>query len=166
MWRFIHRALVHEILFGQRRKYLLSALKEELDDRRVYYRDSGRIDETCVDIKKHPGGLREMEIAAAYHKVLDRLLEPVNLAFFAMMWARGRRPEQFKELRDHYIYLKRLRHLNFVLVASDDELRPETAEVLAPHAGAATGSALMAETRERMERSARIVSVLMEDEAG
>ena len=87
-----------------------------------------------------------------------------RMAFFAMAWARSRKPDHFKELRDHYMFLKRLRHVNHVLVSSDDDIGPDTAAVLAPHTEAKDGPALLSETQERMKNAAEIVSDLMEEE--
>jgi hypothetical protein len=164
----LRKTLVDGILFHERREYLLGALAHELSDRRAYFSGKDHPQRAGINVKEHPGGLREMELALLYHKVAKRLHLPVNLDLFERIAAledllpdeRGHGAD-LRALREHFGFLKRLRHLNRVLVAVDDTLRPDTAELLAPHAGCRSGAALIVETWERMRDAQGIVTRLV-----
>jgi|GEM_PF-4165263 len=155
----IRRHLIRDIVFHERRDYLLAALQAELTDRRAHYAAGGDGEGGQVNVKEHPGGLREIELALLYTKVLHRLDWPVRLDLFERLAGHdGAHAQAFRELHGHFVYLKRLRHLNRVLIATSDTIEPQTAPQLARWAPATSGDALLAETRERMQRAVELVS--------
>ena len=156
----IRRHLIHDILFTLRRDYLLNALRGELASRREHYAATPEPD--ALNVKEHPGGLREIELALLYSKVLHRLDWPVRLDLFERLAGHdARHAATFHELHGHFVFLKRLRHLNRVLVATSDVLQPQTADHLARWAPAASGDALLAEARDRMRRAGDLVSLVV-----
>ena len=116
----------------------------------------------ALNVKEHPGGLREIELALLYSKVLHRLDWPVRLDLFERLAGHdARHAATFHELHGHFVFLKRLRHLNRVLVATSDVLQPQTADHLARWAPAPSGEALLAEARDRMQRAGELVAGVM-----
>jgi len=155
----IRHHLIRDILFAERRDYLLGSLRDELAERHGHHEEG---DTGPVNVKEHPGGLREIELALLYAKVLHRLDWPVRLDLFERL--AGHDPTHapaFRELHDHFVFLKRLRHLNRVLVATTDTLQPQTLDQLARWAPAESGDALQAEARRRMARSVELVRGVM-----
>lgn len=155
----IRRHLIRDLVFSERRDYLLAALQGELASRRAHYAAEPGEDGVGVNVKEHPGGLREIELALLYTKVLHRLDWPVRLDLFERLAGHdAANAAAFRELHDHFAFLKRLRHLNRVLVATSDVIQPQTAPQLARWAPATSGDALLAETRERMQRAMEVVT--------
>lgn len=147
----ITHTLVDEIMFNERRDYLLSSLKEEFLDRRRHYKAELVCDQDTVNVKEHPGGLREIELILLAFKVLHRAHEPVNLQLFDVFAERI--PEEnkaFRALKEQFLFIKRVRHLNRVLITADDQIFPETAELLAPFLEIRDGQTLCQEIRTRM----------------
>lgn len=154
----IRRHLIRDLVFSERRDYLLAALQGELANRRAHYAAEPGDDGLGVNVKEHPGGLREIELALLYTKVLHRLDWPVRLDLFKRLAGHdAANAPAFRELHDHFAFLKRLRHLNRVLVATSDVIQPQTAPHLARWAPAPSGDALLAETRDRMQRAMELV---------
>ena len=159
----IRKTIVEEILFDKRRDYLLNALKDELRDRRNYFVATDRKKPRDINIKEYPGGQREIELALIYHKVLWRLHDNVNMDLFDVLAERDEaKAEKFRWLKKHFTFLKRLRHLNRILISADDVLRPETAAILAPYSIGGDGSGLIERAEEQMNAAAAVISSLMD----
>ena len=158
----IRQTIVEDILFDKRRDYLLHALVEELEERRGYFADSTRNRPQNINIKEYPGGQREIELVLIYHKVMWRLHDNVNMELFDILASKDpQKAPGFSHLKDHFVFLKRLRHLNRILISADDVLRPEIAHVLAPYSTGGDGSRLIEQTREKMATAAETISSLM-----
>jgi hypothetical protein len=159
----IHKTLVDEIIFDRKRDYLLSALVTEIEDRRAYFKNSERARPDTVNVKEYPGGLREIELVLIFHKVLRRLHDHVNLQLFDHLADKvPEKAEGFRWLKNHFLFLKRLRHLNRILVSADDVIRPARAEILGPYSTGHNGERLMKEIRARMKEAAAVVKKLIE----
>ncbi len=158
----IRKTIVEEILFDKRRDYLLKALRGEVEDRRTYFSNTDRSTPEDINIKEYPGGQREIELVLIYHKVLRRLHANVNMNLFDVLAQNDPQlSPEFLKLKKHFTFLKRLRHLNRILISADDVLRADTAQILAPYSTGDSASHLIEETRYRMNEAAKTITSLM-----